>query len=586
MGPYFANGKNNDSSIITHFVKSNSGNFMDFMEEHDVLIVDRGFRDALEFLQSCGFRTEMPPYLDKALKQHSTKEANLSRCVTKIKTYYTPAFSPGIRLVSNTTCVYSTGMGAHDGFVRSAGNAHSSSVSDPVSDVFSEDYFNKLQEKNIELQKKRAEEVEALDSLKRQLDKSKQEASRLWDEKEHYKRVLQATDTSVLQHQIAKEHAKVIDLTKQIQSLLKEKENLLTRLSEVAGSKLTSNNPAITDLSDENRPLKLAEKFSQLYDDDWTDSLEEITSTGVDEKTSISLLQRVVMIAFHLCSRSQTILVNAKCCWTVCWCDIVKLKVLHEIQLPDATKLEVDRAVKRCSHDVQKDLICRTQKRFRHTLADMLRVTTNEKAYSQMAPVNYQSEQLESNKKESKGEQKKPKVKRDFNIPVEHNVLKPKLKRSFSTACIVVDGNNTDSKDVIPGKEKQTAPSRHGKYRNRLADSARGDFLRPRYENYVREGFLLGKDSIEKLFLEPRDVIDRFPKTAQFADRCIELCWLMQSTQPPVHLSVDIPESRELKHETFKAYTKSGHCIDYVVWPAMYLHKEGPLLSKGVAQPL
>ncbi|XP_062578560.1 uncharacterized protein LOC134240489 isoform X2 [Saccostrea cucullata] len=449
-----------------------------------------------------------------------------------------------------------------------------------------EDIFEKLKQKNVELQEQRAKECDELLCVKTQLDKVKQEADHFWKEKEAYWRELKANDCSALKHQLAVERTKVSELTNKYQDLLKEKEKLLTRLSEVAGSKLTSNNPAITDLSDENRPLKLAEKFSQLYDDDWTDSLEEITSFEVDEKAAISFLQRLVMTAFHLCSRSQTILVNAEGCWNLRWCDIVKLEVLHEIQLPDAAKLDVDRAVKRSSHGVQKDLIFRTQKRFRYILADMLRVTTNEKAYCQMAPVDRQSEQLESDKKESKDEQKKHKVNRDFNIPAEHNVLKPKFKRSFSTGCSVVDCNNTYSKGVIPGKEKQTARSRHDKYRNRLADSARGDFLRPRYEDYVREGFLLDKDSIEKLYLEPSHVIERFPKTTQFADHCIELCWLMQSTQPPVHLSVDIPESRELKHETFKAYTKSGHIIDYVVWPAMYLHKEGPLLSKGVAQPL
>jgi hypothetical protein len=64
----------------------------------------------------------------------------------------------------------------------------------------------------------------------------------------------------------------------------------------VAGSKLTTNNPAITDLSDENRPIKLAEKFSQLYDDEWTDSLEEILGQDVDEITSINFLLRVVMV--------------------------------------------------------------------------------------------------------------------------------------------------------------------------------------------------------------------------------------------------------------------------------------------------
>jgi hypothetical protein len=48
------------------------------------------------------------------------------------------------------------------------------------------------------------------------------------------------------------------------------------RISEVAGARLKSNNPAITDLSDQNRPSKLAEKFSELYDNEWTDAAEEM----------------------------------------------------------------------------------------------------------------------------------------------------------------------------------------------------------------------------------------------------------------------------------------------------------------------
>lgn len=79
MGPCLANGSNNDSSIITHIIKSNWGNFMDFMKDDDILVVDRGFRDALDFLNDCGFITEMPPFLNKSMKQHTTLEANLSR---------------------------------------------------------------------------------------------------------------------------------------------------------------------------------------------------------------------------------------------------------------------------------------------------------------------------------------------------------------------------------------------------------------------------------------------------------------------------------------------------------------------------
>lgn len=48
------------------------------------------------------------------------------------------------------------------------------------------------------------------------------------------------------------------------------------RLSSVAGEKLRDNNPGIADLSDENRPINLGEKFSQLYDDQWTDAMENL----------------------------------------------------------------------------------------------------------------------------------------------------------------------------------------------------------------------------------------------------------------------------------------------------------------------
>lgn len=63
---------------------------------------------------------------------------------------------------------------------------------------------------------------------------------------------------------------------------------------------MTTNNPDIADLSNDNRPTKLAEKFSQLYDDAWTDSLEELTEVeaSLDETVAISFLLRIVMVLF------------------------------------------------------------------------------------------------------------------------------------------------------------------------------------------------------------------------------------------------------------------------------------------------
>lgn len=75
---------------------------------------------------------------------------------------------------------------------------------------------------------------------------------------------------------------------------------LYLRLSRIAGAKLTNNNPHIADLSEDNRPTKLAEKFGQLYDDAWTDSLEELTEveTKFEDTVAISFLLRIVMVSF------------------------------------------------------------------------------------------------------------------------------------------------------------------------------------------------------------------------------------------------------------------------------------------------
>lgn len=50
--------------------------------------------------------------------------------------------------------------------------------------------------------------------------------------------------------------------------------NNVTRLCELASARLRHNNPAIADLSDQNRATKLAEKLSELYDNEWTDTFE------------------------------------------------------------------------------------------------------------------------------------------------------------------------------------------------------------------------------------------------------------------------------------------------------------------------
>lgn len=64
----------------------------------------------------------------------------------------------------------------------------------------------------------------------------------------------------------------------------------------MAGAKLKDNNPNITDLSDPNRPLKVAEQFSELYDKEWTNALESLILAKTEETTSITMLFDTVSV--------------------------------------------------------------------------------------------------------------------------------------------------------------------------------------------------------------------------------------------------------------------------------------------------
>ena len=83
LGPYYA--KNNDGSITKHILKTNTEGMKSWLNDNDIFIVDRGFRDVSAYLVEEGFNVEMPQYLRKGNKQHNAEEANTSRLVTKVR---------------------------------------------------------------------------------------------------------------------------------------------------------------------------------------------------------------------------------------------------------------------------------------------------------------------------------------------------------------------------------------------------------------------------------------------------------------------------------------------------------------------
>ncbi|WAR03303.1 hypothetical protein MAR_009861 [Mya arenaria] len=73
-------------------------------------------------------------------------------------------------------------------------------------------------------------------------------------------------------------------------------------------------------------------------------------------------------------------------------------------------------------------------------------------------------------------------------------------------------------------------------------------------------------------------------RVKEFLEECFYVCWLMSIQDPPVVLDEDFQSGGRFDSEVYKAYTKSGPTNDFLVWPAMFLHKGGPVLCKGVAQ--
>jgi hypothetical protein len=84
-GPYFSDSKNNDAAILIDHFNKDVHSLKTWLQPNDILLVDRGYRDSLPFLNSIGIKTKMPSYLPRGEKQHSDEEANTSRLVTKTR---------------------------------------------------------------------------------------------------------------------------------------------------------------------------------------------------------------------------------------------------------------------------------------------------------------------------------------------------------------------------------------------------------------------------------------------------------------------------------------------------------------------
>lgn len=83
LPPYFSDGHNNDAAILrSEFARIENG-MSDWFQNGDIFLVDRGYRDAIPWLEERGFVCWMPSLIEEGQRQLTTEQANLSRIVTK-----------------------------------------------------------------------------------------------------------------------------------------------------------------------------------------------------------------------------------------------------------------------------------------------------------------------------------------------------------------------------------------------------------------------------------------------------------------------------------------------------------------------
>lgn len=82
LGPYKATM--NDATILNSYFQTQNEQ-CSFFKKDDIFLLDRGFRDSIQTLQSMGYKPKVPAFISKSEKQLDWYEANTSRFVTKCR---------------------------------------------------------------------------------------------------------------------------------------------------------------------------------------------------------------------------------------------------------------------------------------------------------------------------------------------------------------------------------------------------------------------------------------------------------------------------------------------------------------------
>ncbi|XP_053389830.1 uncharacterized protein LOC128552789 isoform X2 [Mercenaria mercenaria] len=286
--------------------------------------------------------------------------------------------------------------------------------------------------------------------------------------------------------------------------LKEEKDQLLLRLSKLAGDKHVDNNTAITDLSDPNRPTKLGEFYSEIYDNEWTDAFEALVSGDYDEITAIETLRLTLLNVIQFCEGKADLLLQKAS-------DAVNL--LFEEYRQSVMEIRT-----------WKPYHFAMPKRQARNVAQFLR-----------------------------GE--------------KSSLVDIKLQRRWEAKLNRTNGDAKTSSEKVLKEEhsKLNADTKLKQLRKDMASSM--------------------VPIVQKWYIGARWTNRCIEELNPYIMKCLYLGWMMVVQTPPLVLH-EFPTEKEIKFDKtmYKEYTASGPLVSYVVWPALLLEENGPVICKGVAE--
>lgn len=271
---------------------------------------------------------------------------------------------------------------------------------------------------------------------------------------------------------------KLATINQQLQEEKKAKQSALTRISELSSRMLKSGNADVTELSDPNRPMKLAEELNAVYDNEWTDAYEALTEEkGKKDDEAIDILYGMLQ----------------KC---------------HELCLEAASK---------------------------------------------------QYNQLE-------------------DVATTPTLLLPKQPKEKSPAKSdkkgAPKGKKGDPEDQDLGTDELETTTKIEPYIKEFRKVVASEATK----TAVAEIMTVLKQSK----FVPDDLLAN-PAVNQYLQKTARVCWLMVTQFPPLILKLELKAGDKFDFEILKEYRTRGKKIVRPVWPPVYLHANGPLISKGFA---